>query len=195
METLEGLGKIARLFSGVMTVKSEADYWNSHSDSYKATVIVQAFFGFLLAMAAYWSYMNNPVGTVNSTVPVLLLFDYLCICWALNSQRSLREKSFRSENFSEFWKFGFFKGDDFMGGVIFGWLLAGICTFGIFSSLVLHQTVPITVGGITPAPAVVHTTPAPVIHQGAKRDHHSAHQSPAVHHNSVSVHSHTAAVN
>ena len=175
METLQGIG---RLLSGAMTLKAETDYWNSHSDSYKATVWTQIFIGMALAAVAYWAYMNNPVGTPNSTVPILFLLGYIGVCWALNSKRNLDEKSFASQNLSEFWLFGFFKGDDFMGGVIFGWILAAACAYGIFSSLVLHQTIPLDLRGNSRTPSVVHSAPAHT-HSVAGNAHRGMHAGPA----------------
>ncbi len=165
METLVDIG---RLLSGAMKLKAETDYWNTHSDSYKATIWAQIFLGMAVAGFAYWSYRHHPVGTANSTVPILFFLDYVCICYALNSQRNLNEKSFASENFSEFWLFGFFKGDDFMAGIVIGWLGAALFSYGIFSSLVLHQT--ISIGDGPSAPAVVHSAPVPtsVVHASHK---------------------------
>ncbi|CAN5353642.1 hypothetical protein BH10CYA1_BH10CYA1_17470 [soil metagenome] len=185
METLEGIGKI---LSGAMTLKAEIDYWNSHSDSYKATIWAQILFGIVLGAVAHWAYSGNPEGTPNSTVPVLFFYGYVSVCWALNSQRSLDEKSFASQNFSEFWLFGFFKGDDYMGGVIFGWILAALCAYGIFSTLVLHQTIPTSLFRTSSAPYVVLQSPAPVTRTSPKNAAHKS--APKTRHHIPATHAH-----
>jgi hypothetical protein len=138
LEVLEGIGLI--LFGGI-TLKAEFDNWNSHSDDFRRSVIAQYFFGSILFLVVVWTTTAFPVGSVNSTVPALVFFAYIGICWALNSYRSLNEESLVSKNFSEFWLFGFFKRDDYFSGIVCGWILAGVCLSGIFNCVVLHQSI------------------------------------------------------
>lgn len=138
MEVLEGIALI--LFGGI-TLKAEFDNWNSHSDDFRRSVIAQYFFGSILFLVVVWMSTAFPVGSANSTVPALVFFAYIGICWALNSYRCLNEESLVSKNFSEFWLFGFFKRDDYFSGIVCGWILAGVCLYGICSCVVLHQNI------------------------------------------------------
>lgn len=200
VEIIQGVWKV---FSTCLTVKAETDVWNSHSASYKCTVWAQIGFGILLLAFCIALYCRSLVGTPNSTVSVLLFLDYLCICCALNNQYLLGEKSFASQNFSEFWLFGFFKGDDYMANVIVGWLGALCCTGGIIAVMFFHQSFPISLGAQQlvphvvrhpaalvqhPVPLVQHT--APLVQHGAPIGHHNSgnlhHHAPVTHHISPS---------
>ncbi|HEY9678269.1 MAG TPA: hypothetical protein V6C76_09680 [Drouetiella sp.] len=153
MDFISGFFKLVTFGIGV---KAETDVWNSHSDDFKNTMILQLFFGLILGFVAWYFYMRNPVGSVNSTLPILIVLDYACVCLFLNSVRNLQEKPFMSQNFSEFHLFGFCKGDDYMGNVIGGAIGALALTYCIFSVTVLHQSIPISFKGFTPpAPQVV----------------------------------------
>jgi hypothetical protein len=146
IQKLEVLAGIGRILYGGITLKAECDNWSSHTDDFKSTVIAQFFFGTLLALVAIWAYRTFPAGSSGATVPALVFFGFLGVCWALNSYRNLNEKSFVSQNFSEFWLFGFFKGDDYLAGLLWGWLVAGLCLWGIYSSVVLHENVLVSAG-------------------------------------------------
>ncbi len=166
MDVLDGIGEV---FSGGMTVKAESDYWNSHSDSYRAQVWLQILIGVPLFLFAAWSYYYSGA---NATFPILLFVDYLCCCWVVTSFRNLGEKSFVSQNFSEFWLFGFFKGDDYLCGVIFGGLGALVCTYLMANMLFASHHLQITNPKVPHPPASAQSVSAP---PAVQPSHQSAH--------------------
>lgn len=180
METLQFLGN---LFCRFMWFKSETDYWDSRTDSFRLNVWTQIVVGLMLVVVGVGVYMWLPENSGYRLLPLLAIFDYCFVCLAYNSFCELGSNSFMSENFSEFWKFGFFKGDDFLAGIIVGAVGVVFCT----SYMVKVAKNPQAFA----TKPVVTSAPVPASHYTSKAAHK---MSPASHkpklpaHKNVSVH-------